>query len=155
MELSRSELHRLIDLLPEQALPLALHALNRWQAPHPQPEIGHVALWASDLERVRAFYERWFQAKVGPVYSSRIRPFRSYFLTLGAGAPLEIMASPDEAARPAHIAVCVGSRAAVDDLFARMQSDGVPVLSPPRMTGDGHYEAAVRDSEGNPVEITE
>ena len=32
--------------------------------------------------------------------------------------------------------------------------DGYPVVSPPRVTGDGYYESCVLDSEGTRVEIT-
>ena len=33
-------------------------------------------------------------------------------------------------------------------------ADGYTILSEPRMTGDGCYESAVADPEGNYVEIT-
>ena len=42
---------------------------------------------------------------------------------------------------------------AVDALAARMESVGL-LVSPPRRTGDGFYEAVIRDPEGNLVEIT-
>jgi lactoylglutathione lyase len=48
----------------------------------------------------------------------------------------------------------VGSREAVDDCAARLAEAGVPLVSPPRLTGDGYYEAVVLDPEGNVVEIT-
>ena len=43
---------------------------------------------------------------------------------------------------------------AVDALTARLAQDGYPVVSPPRVTGDGYYESCVLDSEGTRVEIT-
>ena len=120
----------------------------------PAGRINHVAAWVSDLERARAFYERWFKAAAGPKYSSTKRDFQSYFLSLDTGARLELMTSPAEAARPAHLAVSVGSRDAVDRLIQAMETAGVRVVSPPRLTGDGYYEAVIADSEGNLVEIT-
>ncbi len=116
--------------------------------------IDHVAAWVSDLERARAFYERWFKASSGPGYSSSTRDFKSYFLSLGSGARLELMASPVETPRPAHLAISVGSREAVDHMVKEMGTAGVRIVSPPRITGDGYYEAVVADSEGNLVEIT-
>jgi lactoylglutathione lyase len=125
--------------------------------------VAHVALWTRDLERARAFYERWFGARANARYESRNRPgFASHFLTFpGGGARLEVMQLPDLAdAAPApavgwaHLAVRVGTAADVDALAARMAAAGVPVLSPPRTTGDGYYEAVVADPDGNPVEIT-
>jgi lactoylglutathione lyase len=121
---------------------------------YPIGQIEHAAVWVSDLERARAFYERWFKATAGAKYSSSKRDFTSYFLSLGSGARLELMTSPGEAARPAHLAVSVGSRSAVDSLVKSMEAAGVHVLSGPRLTGDGYYEALVTDTEGNLLEIT-
>jgi len=116
--------------------------------------LEHAAAWVSDLERARAFYERWFGATAGTRYSSSQRNFTSYFLSLGCGARLELMMSPSEAPRPAHLAVSVGSRDAVDRLVKAMQAAGVRIVSQPRVTGDGYYEASVTDTEGNLLEIT-
>jgi lactoylglutathione lyase len=35
-----------------------------------------------------------------------------------------------------------------------MRDDGVRVVSLPRWTGDGYFEAVVEDPDGNAVEIT-
>ena len=121
---------------------------------YPIGQIEHAAVWVSDLERARGFYERWFKATAGPKYSSSKRAFTSYFLSLGSGARLELMTSPGEAARPAHLAVSVGSREAVDRLVKAMEAAGVHIMSGPRLTGDGYYEAVVTDTEGNLLEIT-
>jgi 2-haloacid dehalogenase len=117
-------------------------------------KIDHVAAWVSDLDRARAFYERWFKASAGPMYSSSTRDFKSCFLSLGSGARLELIASPGEPPRSAHVAVSLGSRDAVDSMVKEMERAGVRIVSPPRTTGDGYYEAVVTDSEGNLVEIT-
>ncbi len=116
--------------------------------------IEHAAAWVGDLERARQFYERWFKATSGPMYSSTKRDFKSYFLSLGSGPRLELMTSPGEDSRPAHLAISVGSRAAVDHLIQEMQAAGVRILSVPRLTGDGYYEAVIADTEGNLLEIT-
>ena|SRR5579862_979128 len=115
--------------------------------------IEHAAVWVSDLERARAFYERWFKATAGPKYSSGKRDFTSYFLSFGSGARLELMTSPGEVARLAHLALSVGSRNVVDHLVKAMEATGVHIASRPRLTGDGYYEASVIDSEGNLIEI--
>jgi lactoylglutathione lyase len=65
------------------------------------------------------------------------------------------MASPEEPPRLAHIAVSVSSREALEHLVAEMKAAGVPIVSGPRVTGDGYYEAVVTDTEGNLVEITQ
>lgn len=37
---------------------------------------------------------------------------------------------------------------------AALRAKGVPVVDGPRRTGDGYFESAVLDPEGNRVEIT-
>jgi len=120
----------------------------------PVGRIDHAAAWVSDLERARAFYEGWFKATTGPMYSSSQRDFKSCFLSLGAGARLELMTSPAESPRLAHLAISVGSREAVDHLVKAMEAAGVRIVGRPRLTGDGYYEAVIADSEGNLLEIT-
>jgi len=116
--------------------------------------IEHVAAWVLDLDRASSFYERWFQVASTPEYSSTTREFRSRFLSLDGGSRLELMASPQETPRHAHIAISVGSRPEVDRLVKEMEQAGVRIVRGPRVTGDGYYEAVIADSEGNLVEIT-
>ena len=125
--------------------------------------LEHIAIWTPDLERLRAFYEKYFGAQAGTLYRSRTRAgFNSYFLTFpGAGGRLELMSMPGLAAARdelsagyAHVALAVGSRAAVDALVQRLQADGIRVVGMPRQTGDGYYEAVIEDPDGNEVEIT-
>ena len=135
------------------------------------PRIAHVALWTRDaegLERLRDFYERHFGARAGDLYRSARQPgFTSYFVTFGSGAQLELMTLPTmqagsdaapgtSAPRPgyAHVALSLGSTAAVDASTARLAAEGVRVLSAPRWTGDGYYESVIADPEGNLVELT-
>ncbi len=124
--------------------------------------IEHVAIWTDDLERLRAFYEQYFEGVAGARYENAATGFRSYFLDLGGGARLELMQMPAVAERPrdeqrlgwAHIALALGSEEAVDELTGRLRSDGYVILDGPRRTGDGYYESVVRDPDGNRVELT-
>jgi lactoylglutathione lyase len=125
--------------------------------------LEHVAVWTNDLERQRAFYERYFGARAGAQYRSTTRAgFASYFLAFpDGGGRLELMSSPGLAATAgapavgyAHVALTVGSRADVEALTERMRRDGVRVISGPRQTGDGYFESVVEDPDGNLVEIT-
>ena len=128
--------------------------------------IEHVALWAATpegLERLREFYVRLFGAQANARYESRYRPgFASHFVTFpGGGARLELMTAPglppraaDEAAGWAHLAISLGTRDAVDAFVERAREAGVPVVSGPRTTGDGYYEAVIRDPDGNFIEVT-
>ncbi len=125
--------------------------------------IEHVALWANDLEAMRAFYERYFGAVAGPRYVNRVKEFQSYFLSFDSGARLEIMQRPDipaDAADPLlqrrgliHLAFVVGDEVDVEALSRRLVADGFDVIDGPRRTGDGYYETVVLDPEGNRVEF--
>lgn len=126
--------------------------------------IEHVAIWANDLERLKSFYETYFEATATPLYINKEKQFKSYFLHFESGARLEIMQRADilsAGKKPeneyygyAHLAVSVGSQEKVDNLTRNMRNDGIPVLDGPRHTGDGYYESVVADPEGNRVEIT-
>jgi len=128
--------------------------------------IEHVALWTADLERLRAFYETYFGAQSGPKYTNPAKAFESYFLRFESGARLELMHVPElidpgdqaETARRVgltHLAFSVGAQAAVETLTERLRADGYRVVGEPRHTGDGYYESAVLDPDGNRIEITE
>jgi lactoylglutathione lyase len=126
--------------------------------------IEHVALWVDDLALVTGFYVRHFGALAGPVYENPAKGFRSRFLTLAAGARIEVMTTTSHAPLRAaagahrmglaHLALALGSERAVDELTAELARAGVPVLDGPRRTGDGYYESVVLDPEGNRIEIT-
>jgi lactoylglutathione lyase len=121
--------------------------------------IEHVAIWTRDLEIMRAFYAETLGATSGRLYENRVTGFKSYFLSFGDGARLELMHQPGRApssppAGCAHIALALGSRAAVDEAIATLRHSGVSVESDPRVTGDGYYEAVVLDPERNRIELT-
>jgi lactoylglutathione lyase len=125
--------------------------------------IEHVALYTTDLERMRNFYVRYFNGQANEKYRNPRTSFESYFITFDSGARLELMQKPGIALRPAgeagwtgwaHMAVSVGSREKVDELTQVLREAGYPVLSGPRVTGDGYYESVVADPDGNSLEIT-
>jgi len=122
--------------------------------------IEHLGVWVADIDRVAAFYAKYFGAQVGALYRNVNKGFESRFLTFGSGARLEVMTRKDVTGRAAneqlglaHVALSVGDESTVDALAARLRSDGVTPDSGPRRTGDGYYECVVRDPEGNRIEI--
>ncbi len=125
-------------------------------------KIEHIAMYVADLEGAKAFFETYLGAVSNAGYHNNVTDFRSYFLSFGDGARLEIMHKPvmqdDEKTLNRtgfiHLAFSLGSREAVDDLTARLKADGYEVLSGPRTTGDGYYESCILGFEGNQIELT-
>ena len=127
-------------------------------------KIEHIAIWASDLEALRRFYENRFDATAGDRYLNDRKGFSSYFLKFADGARLELMAMPGippsqdnpQAQRVdlIHLAFSVGSTEAVDQHHAQSLAEGLRVLDGPRWTGDGYYEYVLLDPEDNRIEVT-
>ena len=125
-------------------------------------KIEHIAMYVTDLERTKEFFEKYFGARSNNGYHNPTTDFRSYFLLFDDGARIEIMNKPemDDASKSItrtgfiHIAFSVGSKERVDELTAQMKKDGYEVISGPRMTGDGYYESCIIGVEGNQIEIT-
>ncbi len=128
-------------------------------------KLEHVAIYTSDLEALRAFYMEYFQATSNDLYVNPRKGFRSYFLSFSGGARLELMQMDSvpvslndpiaQATGIIHIAFSVGSRSDVDRMAERLRRDGFQILDGPRQTGDGYYECAFLDPDGNRIEITE
>lgn len=125
-------------------------------------KIEHIALYVADLERARTFFTTYFGAVSNGGYHNPSTNFRSYFLTFSDGARLELMTKPGLSGVSgssdhfgyAHIAFSLGSRQAVDTLTDTLRQANYPVLSGPRVTGDGYYESCIRGPEGICIEIT-
>lgn len=126
--------------------------------------IEHIAFWTTDIERMVGFYTQYFGGVVGDKYVNAAKGFESRFMKFSSGARIEIMRTSTQSPLPApagaqrmgltHFAVSLGSEQAVDELTARLRSDGYPVLDGPRRTGDGYYESVVLDPDGNRIELT-
>ena len=119
--------------------------------------IEHIAMYVNELDVVRDFFIKYFNAKSNEGYHNKTTDFRSYFLSFDDGVRLEIMNKPimedseKTLARTGyvHIAFSLGSKAAVDSLTEILKHDGYDVISGPRTTGDGYYESCIVGIEGN------
>jgi len=133
------------------------------QAKRHQMKIEHLAIWVTDIEEMRSFYEKYFNAKAGEKYVNTKKNFTSYFLSFLEGTRLELMHKPEIAAVQKqgnnrlgiiHFAISIGSKDKVDSLTEGLRKDGFEIVGEPRTTGDGYYESVVLDPEGNQIEIT-
>lgn len=126
-------------------------------------KINHIALYVSNLDGARNFFETYFKGEANEIYHNPKTGLRTHFISFPDGGRLEIMNRPeviDESFNPyrlglIHIAFSVGSKNEVDSLTARLAADGYEVISGPRTTGDGYYESCVKGFENCLIEITE
>lgn len=123
-------------------------------------KLDHVALYVRDLEAMKDFHVTYFGATANEGYHNPNTGLRTYFLSFGGQARVEIMQRPGHDVHPdpqrtgwIHSAFTVGTREDVDALAQRLANDGFAITSGPRVTGDGYYEAVVVDPEGNDIEI--
>jgi lactoylglutathione lyase len=125
-------------------------------------KIEHFAMYVIDLESVKNFFVRYFNAVPNEMYHNKKTDFKSYFLSFDDGSKLEIMTRPglaDEQKNPLqcgfiHLAMSVGSKEKVDTLTETLQNGGYQLVSGPRITGDGCYESCFYGPENNLIEIT-
>ena len=127
--------------------------------------LEHVAIWTDDLERLKAFYEKYFSGVANALYVNESKGFQSYFLSFGSGARLELMQKEGIPANLndtvtvqhrgiIHLAFGVDTIAAVDAKAAELRQAGFEILSGPRKTGDGYYEFETLDPDQNRIEVT-
>jgi lactoylglutathione lyase len=127
--------------------------------------IDHIALWSNNIETLKEFYCKYFNAWPNQKYVNVNKQFQSYFLSFTDGSRLELMQMPeipenlnDTAIQHQgfiHIAIAVGNEQQVVDLTNRMKNDGYEIVSEPRRTGDGYFESCVLDPDRNRIEIIE
>lgn len=127
-------------------------------------KIDHLAIWCDDLEIMRDFYTTYFGCTANNKYTNSVKQFNSYFLSFpDSSCRIELMSRPIITDEPssrgfvkgmAHFDIEVGTQQQVDTLVATLVNDGYTIASQPRTTGDGYYEAAVLDPEGNYIELS-
>jgi len=94
-------------------------------------KIVNVGIYVKDLEKVKAFFEHYFDARVEAVLNDEASSYFSYILSLGEGALIELMNKPaivDEAKDPnrtglAHININVGSRERFDGIVKAFKQE--------------------------------
>ena len=127
-------------------------------------KIEHIAIWTSDLEKMKDFYLHFFELESNEKYYNPKKEFSSYFLSFEKGARIELMHRPDISEFMdnmdaqlglTHFAISVGSKEKVDAFTETIRKNGFKVIGEPRTTGDGYYESVIADPEGNLIEITE
>jgi lactoylglutathione lyase len=128
-------------------------------------KIEHIAIWTDDIEGLRNYYTKYFEGIPNEKYINKHNRFQSYFLTFKTGARLEIMSMPnipDNANDTVisqhkgiiHLAFGVETIKDVEEKASQLRADGFPILSGPRITGDGYFEFETLDPDSNRLEVT-
>ena len=124
-------------------------------------KIAHMALWTQDLEQQARFWVSFFDGKINEKYRSKTNPgFESYFVKIGEEIAIELMTKPGLIGQQpdnnrcgwVDLAISVGGNENVDAIAMQAQGQGI-LVSGPRTTGDGYYEAVIKDPDGNLIEI--
>lgn len=127
--------------------------------------LEHVAIWTDQLEELKNYYIKYFDATSNNKYTNTTKGFQSYFLSFRSGARLELMTMPGIPSNLndtmkaqhkgiIHLAFGVNSKDDVDEKATQLRADGFPILSGPRRTGDGYYEFETLDPDNNRLEVT-
>jgi lactoylglutathione lyase len=126
-------------------------------------KINHIALYVNDLENMKLFYEKYFNAKPNKLYYNQKTGLKTYFLEFNGECRIEIMAKENlnnikkeiNNVGYIHLALNTGSKDKVNEITKQLENDGYKILSYPRTTGDGYYESCIIDPENNIIEIVE
>jgi lactoylglutathione lyase len=127
--------------------------------------IDHVAIWTSQLERLKDFYVKYFNGRVNEKYLNKERHFESYFVTFDSGTRLELMQMPgipqnlnDPVGKQyqgiIHISFGMENMNMVNEKLIELTQDGFKILRGPRKTGDGYWEFETLDPDNNRIEVS-
>jgi lactoylglutathione lyase len=127
--------------------------------------LEHAAIWTNDLEKLKDYYQTYFDGVANDKYTNDQKGFSSYFLSFRSGARLELMSmngiplnKNDTISKQhlglIHLAFGTDSIEEVNAKADQLQKAGYPILSGPRKTGDGYYEFETLDPDGNRIEVT-
>ncbi|TMI86589.1 MAG: glyoxalase, partial [Bacteroidetes bacterium] len=105
--------------------------------------LEHVAIWTNDLDALKKYYTRYFNAQSNDKYSNPKNNFASYFLSFGSGSRLELMKLPDipqnlnDTIDKQHLGIIhhafgVATMEELDKKAQQLQNDGFIILSGPR-----------------------
>ncbi len=123
---------------------------------------GHIAIYTEHLTAMTDFYCRYFGGRV--FYEGVYGDQKSVYIAFDQDCYLELMDKASVGPSPlmpgeerqglTHIAINAESTARVNELTARLEKDGYPVVWQPTDYGtDRFYESCVLDPDGNRVEI--
>lgn len=127
--------------------------------------IDHVAIWTTQLERLKDYYVKYFNGHANAKYTNKERHFESYFVTFESGSRLELMQMPgipgnlnDPVEKQyqgiIHLAFGMENMDRVNKKLLELKKAGFKILRGPRKTGDGYFEFETLDPDNNRIEVS-
>jgi lactoylglutathione lyase len=127
--------------------------------------IDHVAIWTTQLEKLKDFYVKYFNGRANEKYLNKDRHFESYFVAFDSGTRLELMQMPgipqnlnDPVGKQyqgiIHLSFGMENMDMVDEKLIELTQDGFKILRGPRKTGDGYWEFETLDPDNNRIEVS-
>lgn len=122
--------------------------------------LHHVAFWTNDIDRLEAFYIQYFGGRTISRFQDGL--FSAIFLQLPFGLLLEIMNDGQVNQLPignghvkgySHLSIQVESQAKVDEMTTLFENEGLVFEKKREAYDDGFYESAIKDPDGNIIEI--
>ena len=127
--------------------------------------IDHVAIWTSQLDKLKDYYVKYFDGRSNEKYLNKERHFESYFISFESGCRLELMQMPgipqnlnDTVEKQyqgiIHLAFGVENMNMVNEKLTELSQDGFKIIRGPRKTGDGYWEFETLDPDNNRIEVS-
>jgi len=127
--------------------------------------IDHVAIWTTQLEKMKDYYVRYFNGIANNKYSNNENQYESYFVSFDSGSRVELMQKPgipenlnDTVEKQylglIHLAFGVENMDLVNRKSTELAHDGYKILRGPRKTGDGYWEFETLDPDNNRIEVS-
>lgn len=127
--------------------------------------IDHVAIWTSQLEKLKDYYVKFFNGKSNRKYINNEKHFESYFISFDTGTRLELMQMrgiPENLNDTIekqylgiiHLSFGMGNMDLVNEKCTELKSVGFKILKGPRKTGDGYWEFETLDPDNNRIEVS-
>lgn len=127
--------------------------------------IDHVAIWTTQLEKMKDYYVRYFNGIANNKYSNNENQYESYFVSFDSGSRIELMQKPgipenlnDSVEKQylglIHLAFGVENMDLVNRKSTELVHDGYKILRGPRKTGDGYWEFETLDPDNNRIEVS-
>ena len=58
-------------------------------------KLDHIVIYVDNIENMKKFYEKYFNAKSNNIYYNKKTILKTYFLTFSDGSRIEIMTRPE------------------------------------------------------------